>query len=151
MITIREADLEADALAILDGARDFMSRMEFTMFAPKDDNALAKALGRVLSLEGVQVIAAESEGKVVGGIGMLYAPHLWNPEKLTAEELFWWTREDAPRMTAMLLVRTAFREMRNRGVDVATFKALSNSPSGVSKVYNRLGLVPVETAFCGAP
>ena len=68
---IRPADIEKDSLAIMDGARDFASRIAVRHLFPKDDNAFIKAVSRIISLEGMDVLVAEDKGRVVGGIGIL--------------------------------------------------------------------------------
>lgn len=146
-ITIRPADLEADALAIMDGARDFISRMEYRDFLPAQAD-LAAAIGRILTLDQVETLVAEHDGGIVGGIGMLYAPHIWNPGLLVGDELFWWTAPDAPRTTALRLLRAARESARERGA-LLTFKKLTSSPDGVDRVYRRMGLRPAETVYMG--
>lgn len=148
--TIRPADLEADALAIVDGARDFISRMDYREFLPADAD-LAAAVGRILAMDQVETLVAEHEGRIVGGIGVLYAPHIWNPGLMAGEELFWWTARAAPAATALRLLRAARASARKRGAAMVTFKSLTSSPPGVDRVYRRMGLRPAETAYVGAP
>lgn len=150
MITIREADLEADALAILEAARNSMSRINGPKFFPEDDASLVEALGRVLSLEGLHALVAEVDGEVVGGIGIHYAPYLWNPGVLAAEQVCWWAHEGAPNATALLLIRAAFREMRRRGAGMVTLRTLPNSSRSLDKLYRRMGLAPYEMSYRGA-
>jgi len=143
---IRTADMEKDALAIVDGAKDFFSRMEYTEFLPETDEKLIEAIARVMSFPGIEVIVAEHEGSVVGGLGMMYGPHLWNPNIEAGDEIFFWTSRSAPKTTALRLLR----EVKARAGDrIVTFKALMTSPKKVCQVYERMGLRPVESSYMG--
>lgn len=146
---IRPADLELDALAIMDGAEDFVQRVAFDDLLPKDSDALQAALGRVLFLEGIEVMVVEHEGAIVAGIGLLYAPYLWNPEITVAEELFWWASQDAPYRAAKALIEAAMERVRAKDA-VPAFRALTTSPNGVDRLYRRLGMKPIETVYMGA-
>ena len=149
--TIRPADLSKDALAIFDGAKDFISRMDYRDFLPETDEELMLAVGRVLNTPGVETLLAERGGRVVGGLGLIVSPHLWNPEILAMEELFFWTAPTAPKSAALRLLRAALSLAAERGVSVISFKALTTSPKGVGRAYERLGLRPVETSYMGLP
>lgn len=147
-MNIRPADLESDWPDMMRGARDFVSRLAHPEVIPTDDERLSEALRTLLGLPGVEVTVAEHEGRVVGGIGMIYAPFHWNPEILWAEELFWWTDRNAPPTAAMRLFREACRVGRERGA-WANFKRLMESPEGVDSVYRRSGFEPIEVSYMG--
>src|SRR5713226_2964838 len=145
---IRKADLHADAPSIVVGAKDFISRMNYTDFLPETEEGLTSAIGRLLSIPGIEVTLAEYEGHIVVGLGIFYGPHIWNPDVISAEELFWWTAEDAPKHTALRLFRSVIKDVRGRGA-LATFKKLTSSPQRLESIYLRVGLKPVETSFMG--
>lgn len=145
---IRLADFDTDALAIVEGAKDFISRVRFQEMMP-DDDKLTAAIGRIVTLPGMEITVAEHDGEIVGGLGMLYAPYLWNPDLLTAEELFWWAAPDAPKTAAMRLFRKVKADISAKGA-VPVFRALETSPPGVAKVYERAGMTPIETIYMGA-
>lgn len=149
MIIIRPANLEVDAQPIIDGAKDFISRMDYTDFLPKTEKGLSSAIERLLSFPCVEVTLAEHAGRIVGGLGMFYGPHMWNTDIISAEEIFWWASKDAPRSTALRLLRSVMRDVKERGA-LATFKTLTSSPEKVGLVYRKIGLRPVETTFMGA-
>lgn len=136
---VRDADYETDALAIMEGARDFVSRMGWADFIPDD---LTAAVGPVLGLPGMKVTVAEHEGRIAGAIGMIHAPFLWNRELTSADELFWWAAPDAPKTTALRLIRPVIRS-----ADVVIFRSLPSSPDGVERVYQKLGLIRTETVW----
>lgn len=145
-IKIRLADINTDALSIVDGARDFASRVAFRSLLPEDDQEFISAIGRIVTLECVEILVAEHESRVVGGIGISYIPFMWNPEKLVGEELFWWTSKNAPFRTGRMLIDEAMKRIDQKGA-VPFFKSLETSPKGVARMYARMGLAPVETMF----
>jgi len=145
-VIIRLANIEEDALAIFEGAKDFASRVSFQSYLPDNDADFITTLHRLVIIPGVEILLAEHETKVVGGIGMFYAPYLWNEKRLMAEELFWWTAKDAPYRTGKLLIDEAMKRLNERDA-IPIFRMLDTSPKGVEKVYRRLDMVPVETTF----
>ena len=143
---IRSANVESDALSIIDGARAFSEITEFKELFPSDNNAFIAAIGRIMVLEGMEIILAEHETRIVGGIGILLAPFLWNPEILAADELFWWAYKNAPFRTGACLIDEAMKRIDKKGA-IPMFRVLENSPKGVEKLYRRKGMKPIETMF----
>lgn len=143
---IRSADLEKDALAIMDGARDFRSRVGFQTLFPEDDEGFVEAVGKIVSMEPVTVLVATKDEKVVAGICFFISPFLWNPDRLVAEELFWWASKDAPFKAAYHVMEHAMAYIDLQGA-VPLFKSLTTSPKGVDKIYRRFGLKPMETLY----
>ena len=141
---IRLADLEKDALAIVEGAKDFATRTPVNKLL--QGQSYVDAVTRIVTLPDFELIVAEHEGKVVGGIGLFYAPFLWNRDILIAEEHFWWTDKEAPFSTGMKLIKRAMENIDKRNA-VPMFKSLSTSHKGVDKVYRKHGMEPVETLY----
>lgn len=142
---IREANLETDALSIVDGAHDFLSAAVYRRLYPADRDEFVSVIGRVVSTEGVETLVANADGRVVGGIAMMYAPYLWNPALLVAELLFLWAISGAPPRTRHLVLEEAMRRVDKKKA-FPIFRALVKTPS-VGCVYRGLGLEPIETAF----
>lgn len=143
---VRPADFDTDALAIVEGAKDFASRVAFRSLLPADPT---EDIAQVMALDGLEVLVAEHDGRIAGGIGLMFAPYLWNRSILTADELFWWTASDAPFRTAVALLEAAFERIGVRGA-VPVFRKLATSPEGVERAYMRKGLELVETVYMGA-
>jgi hypothetical protein len=150
---IRDADIKADALAIMTGARDCVRRhrehlgsLNVGGLFPDNDDDLVEAVSYMVTLDGMEILAAEHEGRVVGGMGILYIPYYWNHKLLTADQAFWWTVEDAPFRTAKLLLEEAMRRINERGA-MPIFRYLQSSPKGIEKMYKKLNMVPVETTY----
>ncbi len=149
MINIREVDLNSDLPMVIVGMKDFISRMDYHEFLPDTDEDLVEALTRLVDLDCVEILVAEHNGNIVGGIGMIYAPCMWNLSVSTAEELFWWVSKDAPLSTALRLLRYVNSNAVAKGCKFVVFKSLSSSPETLDKVYRRMGLKPVEISYMG--
>ena len=143
---IRPADLENDALAIMNGARDFASRIALRHLLPEDDADFIKAVGHIVSLDGMEVLLAEHEGRVVGGIGILYVPYMWNSAILIADEVFFWSDKQAPFGAAHKLFVEAMRRIEEKKA-IPMFRTLTTSPPGVERLYRSFNLFPAETVF----
>ncbi len=140
---IRPADLDKDALAIIDGAKDFAKFTGLDLFPTGDD--FVKAVSRIITLEGFEILLAEHKDKIVGGIGILYVPYLWNPSVLLGDELFWWCK-NAPIKTGKKLLDEAMKNIDKKGA-IPMFRSLENSPKSVEKTYRNYGMFPIETVY----
>ena len=149
-VEIRQIDLNKDVKETVRGMRDFISRMDYNEFVAESDDELIACLQRLINLGCVTVTVAEHEGRLIGGIGMLYAPCLWNSHINTGEELFWWVDRNAPKATALKLLRAAKDQAKTIGCKYVTFKSLTSSPEGVDRVYRKMGMRPVEMSYMGA-
>lgn len=147
---VRPADLEKDALAIMDGARDFVARMDYTAFLPETDEDFVASVGFLVTLPGFEILLAEHEGSVVGGIGLLFAPHIWNRKALTMAEQFIWCASDAPKTTFLRLMNAAEARRVEKGARLVEFVNLTSSPEGVGRVYRAMGLRKVQEGWMGA-
>ena len=146
---IRVSDPVTDALEIMDGVRDFISRMDFTDCLPEDDAGIIDVVGNIVALEDVEVLVAEHEGKIVGILMMIYFPHLWNPKLINAEELLWWGSKDAPKTTGLRMLRFAKKRAKEKGAYFMTFTKLTCSPKNLGRVYERMGMREIETSYVG--
>lgn len=143
---VRLANFDTDALDLLEASMDFVGRMAFQEFASEN---FAETVARNMTADFVEVAVAEDDGRIVGCLGMSYLPFFWNPEKLSAEELFFWTAKDAPKTAALRLIRFTMDRIRTRGRCLATFRRLETSPGALDRVYRKIGLQPVETTYMG--
>jgi len=146
---IRSADLIKDAMAIHKGAKDFAKFTGLPLF-PENESDFISAVGSIITLENVDIIVAEHENRVVGGIGLLFVPFTWNPAILIAQELFWWAFNNAPMMTWKNLLDEAMKRSEEKKA-VPMFRALANSPDSVRKFYAHEGLTELETSFMRLP
>ena len=154
---IRDADLQSDALVIMDGARDCVRRhkehlgnLNIGSLFPESDEKLMSALSHLVALPGMEILIAEHEDKVVGGIGTLYSEYLWNPDLLSADQIFWWAAENAPFRTARVLLLEAMKRIDARNA-MPIFRVPNTLPKGIEKLYRRLNMIPTETTYMRLP
>ena len=143
---VRLANFDTDALGILEGTRDFVSRMGAFEFLPENiDEIVAKNV----TADFIETAVIEHEGNIVGALGMAYLPFIWNPKLTSAEELFFWTSKSSPNTAALQLLRFVGERIKTKGRSVVTFRRLMTSPASLDRVYRRMGLKPVETNYMG--
>ena len=154
---IRDADLRADALVIMEGARDCIRRhkehlgnLNIGSLFPDTDEVLVKVMAQIVALPGLEIRIAEHLGKVVGGIGTLYSPYMWNPDLLAADQIFWWAAEDAPFRTARTLLVESMNRIEDRNA-MPVFRVPNTLPKGIEKLYRRFNMVPTETTYMRLP
>ncbi len=146
-VVVRPADKEFDFPAIVDGARDFVARIGKPFLYPADPDEFEAALRRIINLDLVEVHLARQGQRVVGGLGLLIAPFAWNPERLLAEEIFFWCAGDAPPVAALRLLRTGFASAKARGASHFMMHAMSTSPAKFHSVLERLGFEPLQSSY----
>lgn len=149
-VVVRKADLSKDALAIIDGARDFASRIRFGSMLPDKDAEFIEVVSRIVTLGNVDILVAESKEEIVGGIGIGYTPFMWNPRITLGEEIFWWTAQNAPFRCGWILFDEAMNAIEAKGA-IPAFKSLETSPKGVGKLYAKRGMSPIETLHMALP
>lgn len=144
---IRAANIDQDALAIFEGAKDCINRQGRQGLLPTDPQLLQTALGRVLSNPGVDVFVVENNGEIIAGLGIWITPYFWNPSILVAEELFWWAKRGAPANAALELFNTVlcYCVVQNA---VPCFKAPKDQEA-IAKHFERAGLRPAEIVYIG--
>ena len=147
-LIMRAADLETDALSIMDGAKNFISRMDYTEFLPETEEGLAESVGFILALPGFECWLAEQE-EIVGGIGILFSPPLWNRRIMGMTELFIWAAPHAPKTTFLKLLNKAEERKREMGATYREYVKLTSSPDGLERIYERMGLRKVQESWVG--
>ena len=146
---IRCVNPQTDADQIMDIARDLSQRASGGL-VPDDPVKFASMVYSVLALPGLQILVMERQDRIVGAIGVLYAPYHWNPEITVADGLFWWAAKDAPFGSAYRLFTEAMNRVRQRGA-LPMFHALRSASPGIDRLYRKLGLVPIETVYAVLP
>ena len=141
---IRPANFETDALSITDGAREFSQQTSLASWFRNDE--FIEDISKIMVLDNLEISVAEHEGKVVGGIGIVYVPFVWNQSILVGDELFWWTSGNAPFKTGTSLFDFAMKRITEKGAR-PMFRALDTSPKHVEKFYERRGLKKIESIF----
>ena len=145
MIKIRPANFDTDALAITDGAREFSQQTSLASWFRHGEEFI-EDISKIMVLENLEISVAEQDGKIVGGVGIVYIPFIWNYSILVGDELFWWTFENAPFKTGAALFDFAMKRIEEKGAR-PMFRALDTSPKHIDKFYERRGLKRTETVF----
>ena len=142
---IRPANFDTDALAIIEGAREFSQQTSLASWFRHGEEFIDD-ISKVMVLDNLEISVAEHNGKIVGGIGIVYVPFLWNNSILVGDELFWWTDNNAPFKTGSSLFDFAMKRIEEKGAR-PMFRALDTSPEHIEKFYKRRGLNKFESAF----
>lgn len=142
---VRTANFDTDALDIVNGARKFAQSTSLaSWFRPGDE--FIQDISKVMVLENVEIMVAEFDGKIVGGIGIAYVPFIWNQTILVGDELFWWVFPGAPFKTGSILFDRAMERIEEKGAR-PFFRSLDTSPERIEKFYARQGLKQFESVF----
>lgn len=145
MIKIRPANFDTDALSIVEGAREFSQQTSLASWF-RNGPEFVEDISKIMVLDNLEILVAEQDGKIVGGIGIVYVPFIWNHSILVGDELFWWSAPDAPFKTGAALFDFAMKRIEEKGAR-PMFRSLDTSPKHIEKFYERRGLKKLETAF----
>ncbi len=142
---IRQATIE-DLSSIMEMADKFYQNTHYKGIAEFDYNAVAY-LSKILIETGV-VLVAESDGKLVGVVGLILVPFMFNPSKIGAHEIIWWVdpkhQGSGIGMELLKAVEPACLEMK---ADYIQMALLPNSPPKAETLYRVLGYNHSETAY----
>lgn len=144
-MNIRLANFDTDALAIVNGAREFSKSTSLASWFRSGDE-FVQDISKIMVLENLEIAVAEHNGEVVGGIGIVYVPFIWNQKILLGDELFWWTSPSAPFKTGKSLFDFAMKRTEDKGA-IPMFRCLDTSPAHIEKFYEREGLRKFESVF----
>ncbi len=139
-MNIRLAE-DRDHNALADMAREFARHAGIDHLTGENIGEIAN---NVFSLDSVFIYLAEDR-EILGGIGVMVAPFIWNPELTEMTEIFFWVYPDASPFTALALLRRVLKDAAH--VDMVTFSRLETSPENLDTVYARLGFEIHETVY----
>lgn len=139
---IRQAVFPDDADTVLPFA--WLFAIEAGIADLLDDNWADDVLA-VMTAPGAEVWLAVDEGKVVGGLGLITHPFLWNPRIKVRTELFMWVLSDANAASFLRLFRHALSLPTDAKID--EWSMLPGSPAGLAKVYVKAGFRPVQATY----
>ncbi len=146
-LTIRLAT-EADESAIVAMGAEFYAATHYTAFAEYDE-ATARTLIRMM-MDGVLVVAERGD-RLVGMIGLVVTPFLFNAGRMAAHEVMWWVAPDAGGSgIGRALLNGAEAVARDRGATIMQMIHLENSPPAAAALYERSGFTRSETSYTKA-
>lgn len=144
---IRHADRSGDRAAIIDGVRDFVRARFHPNLIPADDGYL-ESIGRLLvARDDIDILLAENDNEIVGGVAFAYGPYPWNPALAMAEEIAFWCRRAAPPTTVPALLKFAEQAARDRRTDLIIMHSLAFCADGFGRVLCGLGYEPLQSSF----
>ena|SRR3990167_9073371 len=94
-------------------------------------------------------IVAEKGGKLIGMLGVVIAPHIFDNSVLISEEIVWWVDKEYRFKVGIRLLNDAEEVLRNRGVKYFCMKYLHKeefSPEVLKQFYKRKGYSELETS-----
>lgn len=135
-----------DAEAIVGMAAKFYATTSYRNFAPFDEQTVGD-LALALIGSGVMLVA-ESDGRLVGMVGLFVAPFMFNRAARSAHEVVWWVDPDAQGAgvgrALLAAVEPACREL---GVAAIQMVHLESSPPQAAALYEREGYFRTESCF----
>ncbi len=139
-----------DKDALVQGLHAFVEYINKPKLFPEQDKLIREQVFLQLVSSGVMcTLVDEINGEVVGGIGLIITPYLWNPNRKAADELFWWCSKDAPATSALRLIRAAKAHCTENNIDILSMSMMYNSPAQVEHIYTKLGLEKIQSTFAG--
>ena len=142
---IRQATRD-DIDAITAMAAKFYETTEYNAHFPFDRESVERLCGLLMD-QGVLLVATMDE-KLVGMIGLIVAPFMFNHDFLSANEVVWWVDPAVQGLgVGSGLLQFAERHCRERGAKTMQMVTLSNSPEVAAVTYQRAGFRHSETCF----
>lgn len=143
---IRKATKD-DLLAIVQMSDKFYATTKYSEHAAFHPPTVWVLAERLID-HGIMLVA-EVDGKVVGMVGLIVTPFMFNIEVNGAYEIVWWVEpeQQGSRVGYELLkaVEPAAKEFEN--VVLIQMASLATSPPQVAKLYEKLGYVQSESLF----
>lgn len=138
---IREA-IRSDVPAIVAMGERFASDTDYRDRLTVVPTQLAATAEHLIANDEAVMLVAEREGAVIGMLALLLYPHPMSGERV-ASEIVWWV-EPEHRGSGLRLLRAAERWACEHGAAVLHMIAPNDR---IGALYQRLGYVPVETAW----
>lgn len=140
----------ADIAVLLELGAAFFAETVLGEFMTYDRDSTARTFEAMLQSPNSVILLAVRQGEVVGGAGAMCAPHYFNNNMLTCQELFWYVAPahrgsaDSARLIVELEHFAA-----SRGAQLMALAAMSTSPASVAKFYQSRGYRETETYYLG--
>lgn len=146
MPVIRKATL-ADVPAVVSMSAKFYPTTHYAEWTEMDEETVAD-LASSLIAEHVFFVAESEAGELVGMIGVLIAPFLFNRGQKFAVEIVWWVAPDARGSRAAAALLAAIEQpVRDGGANRIQMVHMPNSPPQAAALYLRAGYVESEISY----
>lgn len=142
---IRKA-VEQDIIEIISMSEKFYAQTHYAKLIPAN-NAAVGALALMLIEQG-SIFVAEVAGTVVGVLGFLCTPFMFNPELLGAYEIVWYIEEEFRSLGfGPKLLLAAEQEFKRVGINFIQMVDLPENTSGAGELYKRLDYSVSELSY----
>ena len=145
MTIIRKATL-ADVPVIVSMSARFYPTTHYAQWCEMDEASVAGLATGLI--ENDVFFVAERDGELVGMIGLMVAPFLFNQNRKFAVEIVWWVAPDArgSRIASQLLA-VVEQPCRDAGADRIQMVHMPNSPPQAAALYRHAGYAESEISF----
>ncbi|NJB80290.1 GNAT family N-acetyltransferase [Xanthomonas arboricola] len=136
---------EDDLPAILAMSRKFYATTSYASMTPMDDHTVSDL---VFQLMDSVMLVAELDGQVVGMVGLVVAPFMFNRNIRAAYEVVWWVEPEAQGAgVGKALLAAVEPACVARGASAVVMVHLATSPPQASALYERMGYALSETCY----
>lgn len=137
---------EADTQAVLEMGRRFYATTLYARFADYHDETCLRLIGMMRD-PGV-LLVYESDGELLGMVGLLTAPFLFDARHKAAYEVMWWVDPSAQgNGIGRSLLEAIEPACRESGCVAVQMVHLTTSPPQAQALYERTGYSHSETCF----
>jgi GNAT superfamily N-acetyltransferase len=135
----------SDIPDIIRMSKVFYAMTHYPEFAPYDEET-AERLSTLL-IENHILFVAEAEGKVIGMVGGMLLPWLFNSSVITGHEIIWWVdREYQKTGLGIELLKALESEVAARGASRLQMAHFVHMPYSAS-IYESLGYKHTESIY----
>ncbi|MEB1529892.1 N-acetyltransferase family protein [Xanthomonas sp. WHRI 7945] len=138
------AATETDVPAIVAMSRKFYATTDFPGFADMDNDTVAEL---VRTLMHSVMLVAEEGGELVGMVGAIVAPFMFNQNRRAAYEVVWWVEPGVQRSgLGRSLLRAADEAAAALGASGMEMLTLDTSPPQAAALLASEGYRPAQTS-----
>lgn len=142
---IRQATLD-DADSIMELVEKFYYKTDYAGFTPFDYETVFD-LTKMLIETGVVLVGVIDE-VIVGVIGLVVAPFMFNKSKLGAYEVIWYVEKSAMQIgIGGALLAGIELACKEKGIELIQMVHLSNSPPQAGEMYIKMGYKYSESSY----
>lgn len=139
------AATEADIPGIVRMSRIFYGTTAYTQHADMDDATVARLTRQLM--DSVMLVA-ERDGELVGMVGLVVAPFMFNDSIRVAYEVVWYVDPDAQGAgVGKALLAAIEPACAARGASAVVMVHLATSPPQAAAIYERMGYQHSESSF----
>lgn len=145
MAVIRKATLD-DVPEIVRMSAMFYPTTHYAEYCDMDEDSVSGLTSGLIENDVFYV--AEDDGALVGMVGVLIAPFLFNRAKKMAIEIVWWVSPEARgTIVAKQLLDSIEGDCRELGVSRIQMVHMPNSPPQAAALYERCGYSKSEISY----